>query len=118
MGPRIRMVGLGLAVILGGSALSPLTGTAQETSSLSLFKRKIRSEIAPIYPPIARQMHLTGKVKIEATIAADGRVVNTTVVGGSPLLVNAAVDAIKRWRFEPGSKDTTETFEFDFDKPD
>jgi hypothetical protein len=34
------------------------------------------------------------------------------------LLVNAAIDAIKRWRFEPGSKDTTEILEFDFDKPD
>jgi outer membrane biosynthesis protein TonB len=40
------------------------------------------------------------------------------VVEGGPLLVNAALNAIKEWRFEPGPKDTTETFEFDFDKPD
>jgi len=63
-------------------------------------------------------MHLTGKVKIETTISAEGRVVNTRVVGGSPVLVNAALNAIKEWRFEAGLKDTTETFEFDFEKPD
>jgi len=107
-----------MAVILGGAALLPPPGIAQETSSIGASKRKARNQVVPIYPPIAKQMHLTGKVKIETTIAADGRVVNTRVIGGSPLLVDAAIDAIKRWRFEPGPKDTTETFEFDFDKPD
>jgi TonB family protein len=74
--------------------------------------------MSPVYPQLAKEMHLTGRVKIETTIAADGRVVNTKVIGGSPLLVNAALIAIKQWRFEPGPEDTTETFEFDFDKPD
>jgi outer membrane biosynthesis protein TonB len=41
-------------------------------------------------------------------------VVNTKVIGGSPLLVNAALDALKKWRFEPAVKDTTETIEFEF----
>jgi TonB family protein len=59
-------------------------------------------------------MNVAGRVKIEATIAADGHVLNTRVVGGSPLLVNAALDALKKWRFEPAPKDTTEAFEFEF----
>ena len=117
MGSRAWMMGLGLSVILAGSALLPPKGMAQDTS-VSGSQRKLRSQTAPVYPAIAKQMHLTGKVKIETTIAADGRVVNTRVVGGSPMLVEAALNAIKEWRFEPGSKATTETFEFDFDKPD
>jgi len=36
------------------------------------------------------------------------------VVGGSPLLVNAALDALKKWHFEPGPKETTEIVEFAF----
>jgi len=68
----------------------------------------------PDYPSLARQMNVSGKVKIEATVAADGRVLTTKVVGGSPLLVNAALDAIKKWRYEPGSRETTELVEFEF----
>ena len=58
----------------------------------------------PEYPALAKQMNVTGKVKIEATVAADGHVAGTRVVGGSPLLVNAALDALKKWRFEPARK--------------
>jgi outer membrane biosynthesis protein TonB len=53
-------------------------------------------------------------VKIEAIVAADGRVLDTKVIGGSPLLVNAAVDSLKKWRFEPAARDTTELIEFEF----
>ena len=74
----------------------------------------MRTKVAPEYPPLAKQMNVTGKVKIETTIAADGHVLNTKVIGGSPLLVNAALDAVKRWRFEPGPRDTTEVIEFEF----
>ena len=70
--------------------------------------------MVPEYPELARQMKVTGKVKIETTIAADGHVTNTRVVGGSPLLVTAATDAIKKWRFDPAAKETTEVIEFEF----
>jgi outer membrane biosynthesis protein TonB len=70
MGPRVWIVELGLAVVLPGSALMPPKGTAQDTS-VSGSQRKIRSQTA-LYPSIAKQMHLTGKVKIETTISAEG----------------------------------------------
>jgi TonB family protein len=114
---RVSKVGLGLVLALAGAATLPPKGTAQEVST-GTSKRKIRSSVLPIYPVLAKQLHMTGTVKIETTIAADGHVLNTNVIGGSPLLVNAALDAIKRWRFEPGPTDTTETFEFQFDKPE
>jgi TonB family protein len=59
-------------------------------------------------------MNVTGKVKIEVTISTDGRVTGTKVVGGSPVLVGAALDAIKRWRFEAAPKETSEIIEFSF----
>ena len=59
-------------------------------------------------------MNVTGKVKIEVTISPDGRVTSTKVVGGSPLLVGSAIDAIKKWRFESAPKESSEIIEFDF----
>jgi TonB family protein len=105
---------LGLALLLAGSVALPSKVLAQDDASTDAAKRKVRTKVVPEYPQLAKQMNVTGKVKIEATIAADGHVVNTRVVGGSPLLVNAALDALKRWRFEPAPRDTTEVVEFTF----
>jgi len=106
------VIGLGLALVLGGSAVQPRKASAQDSADEA--KRKVRTKVVPEYPALAKQMNVTGKVKIEATIAADGHVISTRVVGGSPLLVNAALDALKKWRFEPAAHDTTEVIEFEF----
>lgn len=87
---------------------------AQDASADS-GKRKVKTKVDPEYPELAKRMNLTGIVKIEATISADGRVTNTKVVGGSPVLVGAATDALKKWRFEPAAKDTSEIIQFEFD---
>jgi TonB family protein len=74
----------------------------------------VKTKTVPEYPELARRINATGKVKIEATISADGRVTSTKVIGGSPLLVGAATDALKKWRFEPATKESVEVVEFDF----
>lgn len=114
MRPKVWLAGIGMALLLGGSAAVLMPKASAQESSTEANKRKVRSKVVPDYPPLAKQMNVTGKVKIETTIAADGHVVNTKVIGGSPLLVNAALDALKKWRFEPAAKDTTETIEFEF----
>jgi len=113
MNRKLTFAALGLALLLGGSAALPPKASAQDASS-EASKRKVRTKVVPDYPSLAKQMNVTGKVKIEATIAADGHVLDTKIVGGSPLLVNAALDALKKWRFEPAPKDTTEVIEFTF----
>jgi len=109
----IRSIGLGLLLLLGTSAILAPKALSQE-SVVDSVKRKVKSKTVPEYPALAKQMNVTGKVKIEATISPDGRVTATKVVGGSPLLVNAATDALKKWRFEAAAKETTEIIEFDF----
>lgn len=110
------LISLGLAVVLGGSAALPPNVTAQNATE-ETAKRKVRTKVAPEYPVIARQLHLSGKVKIETTISAEGKVTNAKVIGGSPVLASAAVKAVNAWRFEPGPKETTEIIEFEFDSP-
>jgi TonB family protein len=109
------LISVGLMLGLAGAAMGPRRASAQD-SEAELGKRKIRVKVTPIYPSLARQMNLSGRVKIEATVSADGHVVSTRVVGGSPLLVMAALDAVKKFQFEPGPKETTETLEFQFDR--
>ncbi len=111
---QLKMTGWLLALFVGGACATPYVSRAQNVSADS-NGRKVRSRVVPAYPDIARAAHITGKVKIEATIAADGHVESTKVVGGSPVLVNAAIEALQKWRFEAGPTDTTEVIEFEFD---
>lgn len=110
---KVILISIGLALVLGSAAVMPHKASAQDNAA-DAGKRKVRVRVTPEYPPLAKQMNVTGKVKIEATVAADGHVVSTKVVGGSPLLVNAALEALKKWHFEPGTKETTEIVEFAF----
>ena len=77
--------------------------------------RKVKTRINPVYPALAKQMSISGIVKVQVTIAPNGTVKATKLVGGHPLLVNAVLDAIKRWRFETGPDETTGIVEFKFD---
>jgi protein TonB len=89
------------------SAFSQKTGQQVVT-------RRIKVRIEPSYPEQARQFKLTGKVRIEVIVSPDGSIEKTRVVGGSPLLVDAALEAIKQWKYEPGPKETVEKIEFLF----
>lgn len=58
-------------------------------------------EVRPIYPPLARQARIQGVVKINAIVSRDGAVQSLEVVSGHPLLVSAALDAVRQWHYEP-----------------
>lgn len=56
---------------------------------------------APEYPILAKQARVEGAVVIEAIIDASGNVVEAKVVSGPALLMKAALDAVRQWKFEP-----------------
>jgi TonB family protein len=99
----------GLSVVLLGAAiLAPLV-FGQETT-----ERKVKSKVDPAYPEIARTMHLTGAVKIQVTITPAGDVKSTKVVGGSPIFVESALAAVRKWRFDPAKEESTQLVTFNF----
>jgi TonB family protein len=102
--------GMALLAATGMVVLQPFPGRAQEE-----ITRKVKSKISPSYPDLARRMGISGVVKVQVVVAPNGTVKSTKVVGGHPLLVNAATDTIKKWRFEPASEETTGIVEFKFD---
>jgi TonB family protein len=112
---KFKRMFAGLVLMAGLSGIAVVTPKVlAQDAATDAAKRKVRVKVTPEYPDLARQMNVTGKVKIEAKIAPDGHVEDTRVVGGSPLLVNAALDALKKWRFEPAPKESTEVVEFTF----
>ena len=58
-------------------------------------------KVIPVYPPLARQARLSGSVRFTAIIARDGTIQNLTLVSGNPMLVTAAMDAVRQWRYRP-----------------
>ena len=69
--------------------------------------RKIKNRVNPSYPEIAKRSHVSGSVKLEVVIAADGSVKNVKAMGGHPMLIEAATNAVKMWKYEPGIETTT-----------
>ncbi len=58
-------------------------------------------KVIPLYPPLARQTRTSGTVRFTAIIARDGTIQNLTLVSGHPMLVAAATEAVKEWRYRP-----------------
>jgi protein TonB len=57
--------------------------------------------VNPIYPPQARESRVSGSVVLKATIDKEGTVKDVSVMSGPALLRDAAVDAVKQWRYKP-----------------
>ena len=63
--------------------------------------KAVVKKTAPDYPPIARQMHVSGKVEVDVTIDSEGNVADVRIVSGNALLTSAVVSAVKKWKFAP-----------------
>ena len=57
--------------------------------------------VLPIYPAVARAARIQGTVVLQAEINKEGNIENLQMVSGHPLLVSAAMEAVKQWRYKP-----------------
>jgi protein TonB len=64
---------------------------------------QLLSSVMPIYPPMARSSGIVGNVVVQASISATGAVVSTKVISGPAVLRQAAVDAMRRWKYRPAT---------------
>jgi protein TonB len=67
----------------------------------SVQEAKLIHKVIPPYPPLAKQARISGKVELTGFIATDGRIRQLQVLSGHPLLVPAAVDAVRQWVYRP-----------------
>jgi TonB family protein len=88
--------------------------TAQGQSSAPEGRHVVR-KMMPVYPEIAKRMNLSGTVKVQATVSPDGSVKSVQPVGGSPVLIQAAQDAVYKWKFAAATAESKELIELRFD---
>jgi protein TonB len=107
--------------IIGNTALIPKVAVQRIRVSSGVIQGNLYKKVEPIYPQIAKQAHVQGTVILAMVIGKDGTIENLHVVSGHPLLRNAAMDAVKQWRYhpyildgEPVEVDTTVTVNFNF----
>ena len=102
-----------MAVMIFAGTVGPVHVAAQTQSEEIL--RRAKTKVQPAYPELARKMNLSGTVKIEVVVSPNGTVKDARVVGGHPVLANAALDAARKWRFEPTSAESTGIIDFKFE---
>ncbi|MFZ0308357.1 MAG: energy transducer TonB [Candidatus Sulfotelmatobacter sp.] len=109
----LRRMGVGLAVIAMVAGLGVAGLRAQGTQSEIV--RRAKSKVQPEYPELARKMNITGTVRIEVVVAANGTVKDAKIMGGHPVLATAALEAVKKWRFEPAAMESSGVVDFKFE---
>jgi protein TonB len=62
---------------------------------------KILKQIQPEYPRLAASARISGTVRLKAVISKDGRIEDLSLISGHPLLVEAAMDAVRQWTYQP-----------------
>jgi TonB family protein len=95
-----------LPALLAACAVAQSENAAASAAPVRVTENvKITKMVQPIFPPIAREKGVQGRVVIDATVTPDGKVKEMEAISGEPLLVNAFKDALKKWRFEPQLRD-------------
>ena len=114
MSQRIAAVVLSLML---GTAVGPVYTNAQNAQNTQNDEmvRRAKTKVQPTYPELAHKMNISGTVKIEVTVAPNGTVKEARVVGDHPVLAQSALDAAKRWRFEPAAAESTGVIDFKFE---
>jgi protein TonB len=114
----------GLLDVLGGGRAEPEPApvapvAVQRIRQSQIQPAMILSQPQPVYPPIARSVGIQGDVVLHAIIDREGNIAELQVVSGHPLLVRAALDTVRTWRYrptllngEPVEVDTTVTVSF------
>ena len=70
--------------------------------------RAVKTRVPPAYPEIAKRMRISGMVRLAGTVDPEGKVTDVKPLSGNTMLSTAAAEAVRRWRFEPGSESTEE----------
>jgi periplasmic protein TonB len=91
--------------LLSGNTKQPVAPAAPLPVGGDVKPAHMLSSISPIYPALAKSQHIDGDVRLDALVGADGRVSTMKVVSGPTLLHQAAMDALRQWKYQPATLD-------------
>jgi TonB family protein len=106
---RLRWIGSALFIaLLALFLIVPNNSFAQTTS------RKVKSRVEPVYPVLAKRNNISGSARVELLITPDGKVKDVKVLGGNPVLIQAVMAAVVKWKYEPAAEESSVVIKFDF----
>ncbi|HEU4416857.1 MAG TPA: energy transducer TonB [Candidatus Angelobacter sp.] len=85
-----------------------------QPASAQAAARKLKLRVEPQYPQLAKMNNISGSVRVELDIAPDGKVKSVKVLGGNPVLVQAVLAAVVKWKYEPAAEESTVVVKSDF----
>jgi TonB family protein len=112
---RSLLIVVAVAIYAGVSTQVGMAQKPDHADHMDHAERKIITKVEPVYPDLAKRMHLGGVVKVEAVVLPNGNVKSTRVVGGNPVLIESATDAIRKYKFQTASSESTESLQLTFE---
>jgi TonB family protein len=107
-----KLAGFSAKRLLQASAVALMVALALPGRAAD--ERAVKSRVPPTYPELAKRMKISGVVKVEATVDADGKVTDVKTVSGTRALSQAAEDAVRKWKFASGSGVSTVDVDINF----
>lgn len=108
-----RVVRIGLLLCLFGCVVSvPFFSQSEE---VAVSERKVITRVEPSYPPTLERLYIGGVVRLKVDVAANGMVESAQLIGGNPILGQAAIAAVKQWKYAPAKTKTKTVERLEFD---
>lgn len=92
----------------------PFAPAAKAQDAETSGNRKIVAQVMPTYPTVARNLNLTGTVRLEVTVTPSGTVKSVQLLGGNPVLGQSAESAVREWKWEKSDHETVEQVQAQF----
>jgi TonB family protein len=114
LGKLLRNACMGIA-IMGVFCGMASKASAQTTEQQTLSDRKVVTRIEPEYPETLKRLYIGGVVRVQVVVQPTGEVASTELVGGSPILGQSAMKAIKQWKYAKAPSPETLIVRLEFD---
>ena len=105
---------LTLGLLMTSVLLSSVSVAAQAHDQNS-SDRKVITRVEPEYPDALKRLYIGGVVRVEVLVAPNGVVKSTKLLGGSPILGQSTMKAVKQWKYAPAASEEVLTVKLEFD---
>lgn len=102
-------------VALLGVLMLPAVFGAAQSYEASGAERKVVTRVEPDYPDALKRLYIGGVVRVEVDVAPNGTVKSAKLLGGSPILGQSTMKAVKLWKYAPAAAEETLTVKVEFD---
>jgi TonB family protein len=101
---KVELPQLLAPLVVAPAAMPSLTTQVRKTLAVlaeNVTSGFLLSKVQPSYPPLAKQARISGAVVLKAVIGKDGSITDLRALSGHPMLIQAATDAVRQWRYKP-----------------